>query len=176
MIAALESPLDNPPSRGFESSRRSRVTRLVEVDSARRVATAQYAYLLEESDTGGISDLCPEGPESYLAIERGAAWRRLYRIRLAAATNLQRLPGAISGPGGKLEMLSPAELTQNGVAPVRKFLQLDLGALGRSGEVFEGVDRVDDKFIALLTDNHSRNDSDGEAPTALYFVPLLRGK
>jgi hypothetical protein len=143
----------------------------VEVDSVRRVAVAQYVYLLEEADTGGINDLCPEGPDAFLAIERGAAWRRLYQVRLSGATNLQRLPGAISGPGGKLETLSPQELTRNGVAPVRKILQLELSALGRPGELFEGVDRVDDKFIALLTDN--RNDN--EAPTALYFVPLLRG-
>lgn len=186
IYAALESPLDNPPSKGWVNSKKSHVTRIVEVDPVRRVATAQYAYVLEEADSGGISDICFESPETLLVIEKGKGWKRLYRVRLGAATNLQRLSSAISGPGGKLESLTLQELASNGVAPVRKSLQLHLDALGMKEEKFEGVDRVDDKFIALITDNDfglagGLDRSQGLAetkdePPALYFVPLLAGK
>ena len=184
IYAALESPLDNPPSDGQKNSRCSRLTRIVEVDPVRKVATAQFAYMLEEADTGGISDICMESPETMLVIEKGVDSKRLYRVNLAAATNLQRLSSAISGPGGSLERLSPQELAANGVGPVRKALQLDLTALGLREEKFEGVDRIDDKFIAFITDNDIRLEggldrSQGLAETkvekaALYFVPLLK--
>jgi 3-phytase len=186
LYAALESPLDNPPSEGQKNSRASRVTRIVEVDPARRVATAQFAYLLEEADTGKVSDICMENAETMLVIEKGSSWKRLFRVQLAAATNLQRLSSTISGPGGTLERLSPRELAANGVAPVRKTLQLDLAALGMTEEKLEGVDRVDDKFIALLTDNdfglaggldHENGVAETkDEPPALYFVPLLEAK
>ncbi|MGZ3660055.1 MAG: esterase-like activity of phytase family protein [Bdellovibrionota bacterium] len=185
LYAALESPLDNPPSAKQKNSRQSHLTRIVEVDLARRTTTAQFSYMLEEADTGGISDLCMETPESMLVIEKGKGWKRLYRFSLAAATNLQRLSSAISGPGGSLERMTPKELAANGIAPVRKNLRLDLTALGMDEEKFEGVDRVDDKFIALITDNDfglagglDRKNGVAETKeekTALYFVPLLRG-
>lgn len=186
LFAALESPLDNPPSKGHKNSRHSRLTRIVELDLGRKVTVAQYAYLLEEADSGGISDICMDGPDTMLVIEHGKGWKRLYRVRLDAATNLQRLSSAISGPGGKLELMTENELAANGVAPVRKSLQLDLTALGMNEEKFEGVDRVDDKFIALITDNdfglaggldHANALAETkDEPPALYFVPLLAGK
>ena len=69
------------------------------------------------------------------------------------------------------------------MAPVRKTLQLELGALGLRDEKYEGVDRVDDKFIALNTDNDfglaggldrgSAVAEEKREKPALYFVPLL---
>jgi 3-phytase len=160
----------------------------VELDAGKRTTVAQFAYLLEEADTGKISDICWEGDDTLLVIEKGGEndeeWKRLYRVHLQAATNLQRLPSAISGPGGRLESLSAQELAVNGVAPVRKALQLELGALGLKDEKYEGIDRVDDKFIALITDNdfglaggldhdNALAETKNENP-ALYFVPLLK--
>ncbi len=185
LYAALESPLDNPPSKNWENSRRSRLTRIVEVDLVRKITTAQYAYVLEEADTGGISDICMESPDTLLVIEHAKSWKRLFRVKLEGATNLQRLSSTISGPGGKLESLKPEEFAHNGVIPVRKELQLDLTALGLKEEKFEGVDRIDDKFVALVTDNdfglaggldHRNQVAEmKDEPPALYIVPLLRG-
>ena len=181
IYAALESPLDNPPSEGFRSSRNSRLTRIFEVDPVKRVAAAEYAYLLEEADHGKLSDICMEGPDSLLAIEKSKKWIRLFHVRLAGATNLQRLSMTVSG---KLESMTPKELATASVAPVRKSLSFDLTALGVKEEKFEGIDRVDDKFVAVITDNDfglaGGIDLDkGVAetkcePPALYFIPLLR--
>jgi hypothetical protein len=184
LYAALESPLDNPPSANFKNSKESRVTRIIEVDLGKRVAVAQYAYLLDEADTGKLADISMESPEQFLAIEKGKNSMKLYRVNLTAATNLQRLSSAISGPGGSLERLTPQELGANGVGVMRKTLQLDLSALGLREEKFEGVDRIDEKFVALLTDNDfglsgGLDHDNGQAETkdekpALYFVPLLK--
>jgi hypothetical protein len=184
LYAALESPLDNPPSKDFKNSRESRVTRIIEVDLGKRVAVAQYAYLLDEADSGKLADISMESPEQFLAIEKGKGSMKLYRVNLTAATNLQRLSSAISGPGGSLERMTLQELASNGVGAVRKTLQLDLRALGLKEEKFEGVDRIDDKFVALLSDNdfglaggldraNGQAEMKDEKP-ALYFVPLAR--
>ena len=182
---ALESPLDNPPSKGEANSKASRLTRLIEMDPARRVAVAQYAYILDEADTGKINDITFEGPETMLVLERGGdkkKWRKLYRVHLAAATNLQRLSSKVGGKTGTLESLLPKDYPMNSLAPVRKELVADLGEAGIPEEKVEGIDRVDDKFVAVIIDNdfgleggldHTKGLAEKKnEPPALYFLPI----
>ena len=182
LFAAMESPLDNPRSKREENSRRSRITRIIRLDLTRKITTAQYAYILEEADTGKISDICMEGPNTMIVTEKARDWIRLYRIELGNATNLQRLPSQISGPGGSLERMSAKELAAQRIEPVKKAQLLDLTKLGMREEKFEGVDRIDEETIALLTDNdfglsggivhgNALAEMKNEDP-ALYIVPL----
>lgn len=186
--AALESPLDNPPSSGEQNSKTSRFTRLVEVDPARRLTVAQYAYILDEADTGKLNDIAFDGPESLLVLERGDAgegktWKKIYRAHLAGATNLLRLSSKVGGKTGALESLLPKDYAVNSLAPVRKELVLDLGEAGVGEEKPEGIDVVDDKFMAVIIDNDfglaGGLDQDNalaetkDEPAALYFVPMV---
>lgn len=187
--AALESPLDNPPSKDEANSKASRLTRLVEMDPARRVALAQFAYILDEADSGKINDICFDGPESLLVLERGDAgrgrtWKKIYRAHLSAATNLQRLSSKVGGKTGTLESLLPKDYPINMLAPVRKQLVADLGELGVTEEKPEGIDVVDDKFMAVICDNDfglggGLDPKTGaleakHEPAALYFIPVQR--
>ncbi len=187
IFAALESPLDNPPSEGQKNGKNSRISRIVQVDPARKVAVAQFAYVLEEAD-GKLSDITSDGPDQFLVIEKGGTaakeWHRIYRVWLSGITNLQRLSSMISGPGGTLECLSLKDLAANGVTPARKELVLDLTAQGIRQEKIEGIDRVDDNYIAVITDNDfalegglDRDygialEKQEERYSSLYFLPV----
>jgi 3-phytase len=156
LFAALESPLDNPPSEGHANGKKSRITRFVQVDLARKVATAQFAYLMEEAD-GKLSDITTDGPNQFLVVEKGGRgereWKRIYRVGIGMATNLQRLSSLISGPGGSLETMLIEDLPASGILVARKELVADLTALGLKEEKVEGIDRVEGNVIALITDN-----------------------
>ena len=186
--AALESPLDNPPSKGEVNSKSSRLTRLIEMDPSRRVSLAQFAYILDEADTGKINDIAFDGPDTLLVLERGGEgrhkWKKLYRAHLSGATNLQRLSSKVGGKTGALESLLPKDFPANSLTPVRKELVLDLNEAGVPEEKAEGIDVVDDKFVALIIDNDfglagsldHRNAvaETKDEPAALYFLPIVK--
>jgi hypothetical protein len=188
VYAALESPLDNPPSKGEQNSKNSRFTRLVEVDPGRKVVTAQFAYILDEADTGKLNDITFEGPGRLLALERGTTgrkeWRKLYRLHLDGATNLQRLSSKVGGNTGTLESLLPKDYAVNSLAPVKKELVLDLGELGVKEEKPEGIDVIDEKFVAVIIDNdfglaggldHTNAVAEESHVNAcLYFLPITQ--
>ena len=190
LYAALESPLDNPPSKGEQNSKSSRFTRIVEIDPARKVVTAQFAYILDEADTGKLNDITMEGPDRMLVLERGTTgrknWRKVYRIYLNGATNLQRLSSKVGGKNGTLESLLPKDFAVNSLAPVKKELVLDLGEMGVKEEKAEGIDLIDDKFMALITDNdfglagkldhENAVAEESHENAALYFLPITKPK
>lgn len=157
LYAALESPLDNPPSKDEQNSKNSRLTRIAEIDLSKKLMAAQYAYILDEADNGKINDITMDGPDRLLVLERGTTgkkeWRRLYRAHLSGATNLQRLSSKVAGKTGTLESLMPKDYAPNGLAPVKKELVLDLGEMGVKEEKAEGIDRISDEIVAVITDN-----------------------
>lgn len=190
IYAGLESPLDNPPSKGEKNSKDSRFARILEIDPARKVVTAQFAYILDEADTGKLNDITMEGPDRMLVLERGTTgrkeWRKIYRIYLSGATNLQRLSSKVGGKTGTLESLLPKDFAMNSLAPVKKELVLDLGEMGVKEEKPEGIDIIDDKFMAVITDNdfglaggldhkNAVATESRESP-ALYFLPISKPK
>ncbi|HEY8278520.1 MAG TPA: esterase-like activity of phytase family protein [Bdellovibrionota bacterium] len=186
LFGLLESPLDNPPSPKQANSVKSRITRMVEVDIARRITTGQYAYVMEEANTGRLSDMTMADEHNFLVLERGRTdgkdWRRIYRAGIFGATNLQRLSSQITGPGGTLESLAPAELAKNGIVPMKKELLFDLGGLGLKEEKPEGIDKVGDEWIAVIIDNDfelsgglDHENAVGvtkDEPAAIYLIKL----
>jgi len=186
IFAALESPLDNPPSEGEKNSKNSLFTRIVEFDPARNVVVSQYAYILDEADTGKLNDITMDGPDRMLVLERGTTsgkeWRKIYRAHFSGATNLQRLSSKVGGKTGALESLSPKDFAANSLTPLKKELVLDLGKVGVNEEKPEGIDLIDDKFMAVICDNdfglaggldhiNAVAETKNEAP-ALYFLPI----
>lgn len=157
LYAAMQSPLDNPVSEGETNSKASSLVRIIEVDLLGRRTLGQYAYLLESSKSDKIGDIAIEGPGSLLVIERddklgSSAFKKIFRINLSGATNLQLLSERVAGPGGSLELMGKEKMEEAGIVPVSKELVFDLVAAGISEEKIEGID-VADGYIALVIDN-----------------------
>jgi 3-phytase len=175
LYVALQSPLDNP--RG--SRKKSKIVRIAEVDILGKRTLGQYAYVL----TGGnkIGDLAIEGPRTLIAIEqKGKKFKRVFRIHLDNATNLQLLPERIVGPGGALESMSPEELAAAEIAPAGKEEMLDLAAAGVTEKKVEGIDLVDGG-LAVAVDNDFGLSGEWSAatgkagfksqPSRIYYFP-----
>lgn len=156
MIA--QSPLDNPRSAGQKNSKKSKIVRLLEIETADRRTSGQFAYVLGTGKDLKIGDLSSVGDREFLLIEQNGKTgkkniKRVVKIRLAKATNLQLLPEKMVGPGGSLEATESADLLGNGIIAADKEEVLDLAALGISESKVEGIDQVDDATLALITDN-----------------------
>lgn len=182
---AVQSPLDNPPSEGEKSSKKSRIVRIIEVDLEEGRTAAQYAYVIASKKTDKIGDLAVESPGVLLVVERDGksgpdASKKVYRVRLEGATNLQLLADRVVGMGGSLERTKPEDLAGAGIKPVAKEEVVNLAALGLQVEKVEGIDVAGD-FLAFVTDNDfglngELNRKNGEAgfkdeQPSLYLVP-----
>ncbi len=182
---ALQSPLDNPPSEGEKTSKKSRIVRIIEVDLEENRTAAQYAYVIESKKTDKIGDLTVESDGVLLVVERDGksgpeSSKKVFRVRLEGATNLQLLPDRVVGKGGSLERTKPEELAGAGIKPVAKEEVVNLAALGLQVEKVEGIDVAGD-FLAFVTDNDfglngELNRKNGEAgfkdeKPSLYLVP-----
>lgn len=181
LYAVLQSPLDNPRSEKEENSKNSRLTRIVEVDVLGKRTLGQYAYLLEDKKNK-IGDVAVESARTLLVVEQdGKSFRKVFRVSLHGATNLQLAPERIGGPGGSLEGLDEDALRAAKVTVVTKEEVLDLSAFGVKEEKIEGIDLVDDGRLALVIDNDFGLSGEWdkatgrvefkEEPSALYLFP-----
>jgi hypothetical protein len=155
--AVVQSPLDNPVSKGAKNSKNSRIVRIIAVNLEEKRTEAQYAYVLESTETDKIGDLAIESAGTLLVVERdgnegSGASKKVYRVKLAGATNLQLLPDRVAGPGGVLERTKPEDLAKIKVQPVSKQEVADLGSFGILPEKVEGIDVAGD-YLAFCTDN-----------------------
>jgi hypothetical protein len=141
LYTILQSPL----------KKESSLVRLVEVDTLKRRTLGQYAYILSEG-AEKIGDLAATGPREFLVIERGGdAIRKVFRASIEGVTNLQYSPEKISG--AKLETMSAQELAEAKVVAVNKTELVDLTALGMNYDKLEGLDLVNDDWLAVVNDN-----------------------
>lgn len=184
--AILQSPLDNPVSAGEKNSKNSRIVRIVEVDLKGRRTLGQYAYVTDNKNSDKIGDLALEGPRSLLVVERdgksgSGSFKRIFRVSLVEATNLQLLPERVAGAGGSLEGMDPDDLPKNGITPVSKELVIDLAEAGVVEEKVEGIDIVEDTMLAVIIDNDFGLDGTLDKSTgragmksekpAIYLIP-----
>ena len=170
LVAALETPLDNPKVAG----RASRITRIVTFDIATG-ETRQFAYVLEKTGVthNGLTAI---SNTELLILERDdkfpgdsadpSTFKRVYRIDLSQATDLS---DSANGSGGKLfngktlEALTPEELAANGIVPVTKTIVLDLlsPALAYPHNKPEGLAVIDRYTIAVSNDDDFGITDDG---------------
>jgi len=154
------SPLDNPDVTNDNSSKASLSTRILVFNPATETTVAEYLYRIEGAGSDKIGDAVADGPGTFLVVERDdatgpAAKKKIFRISLAGATNLATLPPAIAGPGGTLELMTPAQLAANGIVPVSKALHVDLAAIGFAdvADKVEGLALIDRSRLAVINDN-----------------------
>jgi hypothetical protein len=160
IYAFVQSPLDNPDLANDNSSKASLSTRILVFDPATETTVAEYLYRIEGSGSDKIGDAVADGPGTFLVVERDdgtgpTAKKKIFRISLAGATNLATLPPAIAGPGGTLELMTPAQLAKNGIVPVTKTLHVDLAAIGFAdvADKVEGLALIDRSRLAVINDN-----------------------
>ena len=156
----MQSPLDNPDVANDANSKASRLVRIAKFSPVTRSVVAEYAYILEGGASDKLGDACASGPGRFLVVERDSAvgsssQKRIYEINLAGATDLATLSASITGPGGTLDRMTPAELAAAGIVPVRKTLKVDLAAAGYAavGDKVEGLAMRDPSTIFVLNDN-----------------------
>jgi hypothetical protein len=156
----VQSPLDNPDVTNDNSSKASLSTRILVFNPVTETTVAEYLYRIEGAGSDKIGDAVADGPGTFLVVERDdatgpTAKKKIFRISLAGATNLATLPPAIAGPGGTLELMTPAQLAANGIVPVAKTLHVDLAAIGFAdvADKVEGLALIDRSRLAVINDN-----------------------
>jgi hypothetical protein len=191
LFAILQSPLDNPVSSGFKNSKNSSVIRIIEVDLIKKRTLGQYVYLLEEGKSDKIGDIASDGARSLFVLEHDGksgkgAFKKVYRADFSGASNLQLQSDRLAGAGGTLEGMNRNKIAESGIQVAKKEEILDLAELGVMEEKVEGIDMVEDQWMALLIDNDfsltGEKDKDAglvelkNEPTAIYLIPRAAWK
>ena len=143
LYAILQSPL--------KSENPSHLVRMIEVDTLGRRTLGQYVYPLEKGKSDKIGDIAAVGPREFYVAERGKSLSKVFLADLNGVSNLQVLPEKVSGM--RLEGMSAEEMAEAKVVPIKKTEVLDLLGLGIREEKIEGIDLVNDTWIALVNDN-----------------------
>lgn len=173
LYAFVQSPIRNPATLSNTALNGMKNIRIVEFDPVTKTTTAQYIYIMDNlaplnpaslTDTRAdkIGDAVAIGNGEFLVLERdddaidsdalNEIQKKIYRFSLAGATNVNSLPNLINGK--TLDQMTAAELTAAGVAPVSKYLHVDLAAAGyNTVEKVEGLTIIDRNTIALINDN-----------------------
>ncbi|WP_236721355.1 phytase, partial [Trichormus sp. NMC-1] len=165
LYAFIQSAIDNPDNAGDTTSRGSRNLRILEFNIVTKQVTGEYLYLLDDitgsgtAKTDKIGDAVSLGNGKFAVVERddrsdNTSNKLIYKIDLAAATNINN-PANFTLPAGKtIEELSPAELTAAGITSVSKSLIANAAQLGYTGvEKLEGLALVAPNTLALINDN-----------------------
>lgn len=154
VYAAVQSILDL----GMGSKEKSIFTRIVELDPETG-KTRQFAYPLDthvwkKTADAKIGDLHAINDHEFLIIEQGKdkhkkMYNVVYKINIADATDIT---GVMIN--GKLpEKAKDYEFHQHGIKLIEKALVVDLKKYGWEPSKAEGVTMVDDKTIAVISDN-----------------------
>jgi hypothetical protein len=156
----IQSPIDNPDVANDASSKASKSVRILQFDPATETVVAEYLYRQEGSGSDKMGDAVAIAPGKFLVVERDDgtgpnAKKKIFEIDLELATDISTLPPSIAGPGGTLELMTPAQLEANGIAPVSKTLVVDLAAVGYTAvaDKVEGLAMVDRSRLAVIGDN-----------------------
>jgi len=165
----VQSPLRNPTTTSNGTLAGWKYTRVVEFNPASETTTGQYVYVMDNTaPTGGpdtradkLGDAVAIGNGEFLVLERDddaidsdpmtGIQKKIFRFSLAGATNINGLPNVI---GGKtVEQMTLAELATNSIAPITKYLYVDLATNYNMTEKVEGLTVVDCNTIAVINDN-----------------------
>ncbi|MFB2937339.1 esterase-like activity of phytase family protein [Aerosakkonemataceae cyanobacterium BLCC-F154] len=161
VYAFIQSAIDNPDVANDRTSRDSLNLRIVEFDPQTKQTTGEYLYRLESLQADKIGDAVSLENGKILVAERddnsgAGAFKRVFQIDLAEATNLMTADLTRLPAGKTIETSSLEELTAAGIRPVNKTLYVDLIAAGydpKNEAKVEGLALVDTGEIAVVTDN-----------------------
>ena len=153
-------------------------TRIYKVEKATGRTQGIFVYPFETTPKGwpkidkiGDAVATPDG-EFYVIEQNGStkedAVRRIYKIDLANATDLTKLPDRIVKGHELCERERQTEGIERCILPVRKTLIADLAELGfRDLEKAEGLALVDSSTLAVVNDNDFKT-----GPTKLLIIHL----
>ena len=183
----VQSPLDNPDVANDANSKASRNIRIAKFDTTTSSVVAEYVYVLEGGASDKLGDACAFAPGKFLVVERDSSLgttskKKVFEIDLAGATDISTLAPAISGVGGTLDRMTPAQLAAAGIAPVSKSVFIDLAAIGYAdfGDKVEGLAMRDPSTIFVINDNDFRmpltfDPTTGTFPVNPAAVPTTLG-
>ncbi|MBD2315171.1 choice-of-anchor I family protein [Desertifilum sp. FACHB-1129] len=175
IYAFMQSPLQNPVSTATAT------IRILEFDVATKTTTGEYLYIQEDVGNAAndpsdkIGDAVALGNGQFLVIERDSGFgqtsqKKVFRINLNEATNLQTLPSTVLEAGETFDSLTPAQLATKNIKPVPKEIYADLTALGYDfTDKPEGLALIDEGTIAVLNDNDF-----GDNPTIRTGLGIIR--
>ncbi|MEP7323149.1 MAG: esterase-like activity of phytase family protein, partial [Saprospiraceae bacterium] len=168
----VQSPLRNPVSLSSATLNGMKNVRVIEFNPVTETTTGQYIYILDNdpavvgsaTDTRAdkIGDATSLGNGEFLVLERdddaidsdplSDIKKKIYRFSLEGATNILSLPNVINGKTA--DQMSLAELRAAGIAPITKYLHIDLATAGyNTTEKVEGLTLIDRSTIAVINDN-----------------------
>ena len=156
IYAFMQTPLNNP------LSKESQIIRILEFDPVTETTVGEYIYVREDKarGSGKIGDAVATSTiGEFLIIESSSkigsdSRKKIFRISLENASNLQQLPNDILGEGETFEGLTPDQLEAKGINTVSKEIHADLAALDYTftGKL-EGLTPVDENTLAVINDN-----------------------
>ena len=171
----VQSPLDNPDVANDANSKASRNIRIAKFDTTTNTVVAEYLYVLEGGTSDKLGDACAFAPGKFLVVERdstlgSASKKKIFEIDLAGATDVSALAPAISGIGGTLDKMTPAQLVAAGITAVSKSVFVDLAAVGYAdyGDKVEGLAMRDPATIFVINDNDFRMPLTFDAATGTF--------
>lgn len=175
LYAFMQSPLRNPETLSNGTLNNSQNIRIVEFDVATETVTAEYLYRLDNPNLGTTGNTRPDkigdavyiGNGEFLLVERdddaidsdplSNIEKKVYRFNLGGATNIlgQDEPLDLgNGVSKTVDQMTPAELSSQGINPIKKLLHVDLAQAGYNNvEKVEGLAIIDANTIAVLNDN-----------------------
>jgi hypothetical protein len=170
IYAFVQSPLRNRASLSNAALNAMQNIRVIEFDPAAKKTTRQFLYSMDNpapvsaSDTRAdkIGDAVSIGNGEFLVIERdddaidsdplSQIQKKVYRFSLAGATDITSYTELINGK--TVDQMTKAELQGAGIAPLTKYLHIDLAAAGyNTVEKVEGLTIIDRHTIAVVNDN-----------------------
>ena len=159
---AMQSPLDNPDSKAYKSSR---FIRICKFDPQAGKVVGEFAYYLDDETTFKadnakkpkatdvkVSELAAFGKDRILVLERISKTTKLYAVDLS---NAETVPAKFDEASTKpsLEEMSAGELERADVKPLEKTLVLDSDDLEDMPEKIEGVAVMGPTTLIMTTDN-----------------------
>ncbi len=171
LYAFVQSPMRNPITQSNGTLNGLKNIRVIEFDPTTETTTGQYIYIMDNDPAVGgatdtradkIGDAVSLGNGEFLVVERdddaidsdplNDIKKKIYRFSLSGATNINALPNVISGKTA--DQMTLAELAAAGIAPITKYLHVDLATAGyNTTEKVEGLTIVDRNTLAVINDN-----------------------
>jgi hypothetical protein len=174
LFFALQSPLANPDTATFRTSRN---VRLFQIERTSMQIVAEYVYVLDDPKTfrrdpssnpaaPRISEMTVIGTNHLVVLERTEATTKLYEIDLGQATNIFGTPWDKISTSPSLEQVNLAEAM---IVPVKKALRFDTADFPKIAGKTEGIAVLPNGALALV------NDDDFGIAGARTQIVLVRG-
>jgi hypothetical protein len=175
LFFALQSPLANPDTAAFRTSRN---VRLFQIERTSMQIVGEYVYLLDDPKTfrrdpsnnqadPRISAMTVIGTNHLVVLERTEATTKLYEIDLSKATNIHDSPW--DDPRTEPTLEQQTNLADANIVPVSKALRFDTADFPKIAGKTEGVAVLPDGALALI------NDDDFGIGGALTQIVVVRG-